>query len=162
MVDLYCKTVQSGMVTRPQLEELPLLPFEVHDIGRCCWYLPMSACSPPAPGWFASVHPKVFQPLFALLVRLLPRNPACPAASCRQQPALCYSDLKRSVPTLPRRLSHHHPHRGDDPRAAVWRTWRFEPTKNSPVPRFGLSRGGNTRPRRGPRVPGTKGRGNAP
>lgn len=101
MVDLCCKTAQSGMATGPQLEELPLLPFETHDpSGRCCWDLLMSACSPPDPGWFASVHPKIFQPPFGLLVCLLPRHPACPAASCSPQPALCCSDLKRSVPTL--------------------------------------------------------------
>lgn len=79
MVDLCCKTVQSGMVTRPQLEELPLLPFDTHDIGRCCCYLLMSACSPPAPGWFASVHPEVFQQPFALLAPGVP--------SCLLQPA---------------------------------------------------------------------------
>lgn len=48
-VDLCCKTAQSGMVTRPQLEKLPLLPFETHDKGPCCWDLLLSACPPPAP-----------------------------------------------------------------------------------------------------------------
>lgn len=171
-VDLCCKTAQSGMVTRPQLEKLPLLPFETHDKGPCCWDLLLSACPPPAPGWFAAVHPKVFQPPFALLECLLPRHPACSAASCSPQPTLCCSDLRHSDLTLPPdhwsppgdfqvELSHH-PHRGDDPGAAVWGTWRFKPSMNSPAPWFGLSRGGDTRPRGGPRVPGTKGRGNAP
>lgn len=43
MMHLCCKTAQSGMVTRPHLEELPLLPFETHNKGPCCWDLLVSA-----------------------------------------------------------------------------------------------------------------------
>lgn len=109
VVGLSCRTAQGGM-TRPQLEELPLLPFEAHDKGPSCCNVLMSACPPPAPGWFAPVHPKVFP-------RRLLSWCAC-SPGTRPQPALCHSDLKHSPHCPPRRLRHP-PHRQDDPRAAA-------------------------------------------